>query len=189
LERYACRVGIILLRTSEPRTRNERADSSARSQISSRESCRQRWKFFVESVLGPSSFARREALLATSANGLEIDVVPLDGLVPRGQRVDLVKIDVERAQLAALEGIAGVIADKPEFMIVAEFGPSYFKEIYISPEEVWFSALCDRAFKGFAIDELPVQWSPTVLPQLANVGVRQRSVRPEDRPYGTGILE
>lgn len=111
------------------------------------------------------------------------------GLVPRDQCVDLVKIDVERAQLAAPEGIAGVIADEPEFMIVAEFGPLYFNEICISPEEVWFSTLCDRAFKAFAIDELPVQWSPTVSPQLANVGVRQRSVRPEDRPYGTGILE
>jgi hypothetical protein len=55
-------------------------------------------------------------------------------LRPRGQCLDLVKIDVERAQLAALERIAGVIADKPEFMIIAEFGPSHFNETYLSPE-------------------------------------------------------
>jgi hypothetical protein len=63
---------------------------------------RERWKFLVESVLGPSSFTRSEAFLTASANGLEIDVVSLDSLVPRGQCVDLVKVAVE--QRAASKG-------------------------------------------------------------------------------------
>jgi FkbM family methyltransferase len=129
---------------------------------------RERCKLFVGSVLGHSSLIRGQALSVPGITEIEVDVVPLDDLVPRGERVDLVKIDVEGAELAVLEGMAGIIADNPELVIIAEFGPSHLKETHTSPE-AWLSAFCSRGFEPFAIDELSAECRPATLRQLAHV--------------------
>jgi FkbM family methyltransferase len=127
---------------------------------------RDRCKFFVGSVLGHSSLIRAEGLPV--ATEIEVDVLPLDEVVPRGQRVDLVKIDVEGAELAVLEGMRRVIADSPELAIIAEFGPSHLKATQISPE-AWLSAFRNYGFEAFVIDELSAECRPADLTQLAGV--------------------
>jgi hypothetical protein len=102
------------------------------------------------------------------ATEIEVDVVPLDEVVPRGQRVDLVKIDVEGAELAVLEGMARVIADSPELAIIAEFGPSHLKAAQVSPE-AWLSAFRNYGFEAFVIDELSAECRPADLTELAGI--------------------
>jgi hypothetical protein len=89
-------------------------------------------------------------------------------LVPKGERVDLVKIDVEGAELAVLEGMTRVIAENPDIAIIAEFGPSHLKANQIAPER-WFSAFRDRGFDAFAIDELSSDCPPADLRKLADI--------------------
>jgi FkbM family methyltransferase len=129
---------------------------------------RERCAFFVGSVLGHSSLIRGDALSAASTVEIEVEVSPLDDLVERRERVDVVKIDVEGAELAVLEGMTRVIADNPELAIIAEFGPSHLKASHTVPEK-WFSAFHDRGFGAFVIDELSAECQPVNLAKLADV--------------------
>ncbi len=129
---------------------------------------REHCKFFVGNVLGHSSLIRSDALSTASTIEIKVDVSPLDDLVQPGARVDLVKIDVEGAELAVLEGMTRVIADNPELAIIAEFGPSHLKATNIAPE-TWFSAFRERGFDAFVIDELSAECWPAGPLSLADV--------------------
>ena len=76
---------------------------------------------------------------------IEIDVSRLDDIVPKGERVDVVKIDVEGAELAVLSGMTRIVAENPQVAIIAEYGPSHLRETDISPE-TWFAAFQDHGF-------------------------------------------
>ena len=128
----------------------------------------ERRKFFVSPVLGHSSFFHSQALVNGSASEIEVDVVPLDDLIPAGERVDVVKIDVEGAELEVLEGMSRVINDNPDLAIIAEFGPSHLKATHVTPES-WFSAFRDRGFDGYVIDELSADCRSVDLRKLADV--------------------
>ena len=110
-----------------------------------------RCKFFVRDVLGHSSLTQGE--FAAAANEIEVSVTPLDELVLRNERVDVIKIDVEGAELEVLEGMTRVIAENPELSIIAEFGPSHLRTADVEPEE-WLLAFQKRGFDAFVIDEL-----------------------------------
>ena len=110
-----------------------------------------RCKFFVRDVLGHSSLTQGE--FAAGGDEIEVSVTPLDELVRRSERVDVIKIDVEGAELAVLEGMTRVIAENPELSIIAEFGPSHLRMADVEPEE-WLSAFQNRGFDPFVIDEL-----------------------------------
>ena len=69
------------------------------------------------------------------------------------ERVDVIKIDVEGAELAVLEGMTRVMAENPELSIIAEFGPSHLRMADVEPGE-WLSAFQNRGFDPFVIDEL-----------------------------------
>jgi FkbM family methyltransferase len=143
---------------------------------------REHCKFFVSSVLGHSSLLPGDALGAPTAAEIEVDVSPLDELVQPGERVDLVKIDVEGTELAVLEGMTRIIADNPELAIIAEFGPPHLQASQTTAEQ-WFSAFRDRGFDPYAIDELSADCQPADVSKLASIhsinilfGPRDRSV-------------
>jgi FkbM family methyltransferase len=110
-----------------------------------------RCKFFVRDVLGHSSLTQGK--FAAGGDEIEVSVTPLDELVRPSERVDVIKIDVEGAELAVLEGMTRVIAESPELSIIAEFGPSHLRAADVTPEE-WLSAFQSRGFDPFVIDEL-----------------------------------
>lgn len=51
---------------------------------------------------------------------VQVDVAPLDDLVPVGTPVDVVKIDVEGAELAVLRGMRRVAEENPAMVVFAE---------------------------------------------------------------------
>jgi FkbM family methyltransferase len=122
-------------------------------------------KFFVRDVLGHSSLTRGEF---AAGDEIEVNVTSLDELVRPGQRVDLIKIDVEGAELEVLEGMTRIIAENPELSIIAEFGPSHLKAADVAPEK-WLSAFLSRGFDPFVIDELSGECRLADLPKLKEV--------------------
>jgi FkbM family methyltransferase len=128
---------------------------------------RERRTFYIRSVLGHSSFMPR-TLSEAAIEEIEIDVLPLDDMVQEGERVDVVKIDVEGAELAVLAGMKRIIAENPHIVIVAEYGPSHLDATAVSPE-AWFASFHDHGFEGFLIEETTVRCRPVHFHELIDV--------------------
>lgn len=75
----------------------------------------------------------------------------LDDVAP-AKRLDVVKIDVEGAELDVLAGMKGVIAKNPDLAILAEFGPEHLARVGQTPTQ-WFKAFGDAGFTPYMIDE------------------------------------
>ena len=58
---------------------------------------------------------------------VEVPVVRLDGVIPAGQRIDLLKIDAEGAELDVIEGGASLITGNSDIALIVEFGPSHLR--------------------------------------------------------------
>ena len=124
-----------------------------------------RLTFHVSDIIGHSSlYALPEA---EEARTVEVEVVRLDDVAP-AKRMDVVKIDVEGAELDVLAGMRGVIAKNPDLAIVAEFGPEHLKRVGQTPAQ-WFKAFADAGFKGYIIDEATSVCAPTNAKAAAKV--------------------
>ncbi|OYX00094.1 MAG: methyltransferase [Caulobacter vibrioides] len=108
-----------------------------------------RLTFHVSDIIGHSSLY---ALPETEeARTIEVEVVRLDDVAP-AKRLDVVKIDVEGAELDVLAGMKGVIAKNPDLAILAEFGPEHLARVGQTPAQ-WFKAFGDAGFTPYMIDE------------------------------------
>ena len=131
-----------------------------------------RSKFYVTDILGHSSFFQ-PGQTTEPAIEIEVDVLPIDDLVHPGERVDLVKIDVEGAELAVLDGMTRIIAENPHLAIIAEYGPTHLKRNQITSSQ-WFAAFESCGFQPFVIDELSgacVRANLSDLPDVASVNI------------------
>jgi FkbM family methyltransferase len=114
----------------------------------------ERRAFHVATVLGHSSLL--EPATVGSDRGvqwIEVDVVRLDDVLPTGARVDVVKIDVEGAELDVLAGMTRILRENPDLAIIAEFGPAHLRRAQITPD-AWFEAFHMHGLEAYAIDEL-----------------------------------
>lgn len=108
-----------------------------------------RLTFHVSDIIGHSSlYALPDA---EEARTVEVEVVRLDDVAP-AKRLDVVKIDVEGAELDVLAGMKGVIAKNPDLAILAEFGPEHLARVGQTPAQ-WFKAFGDAGFTPYMIDE------------------------------------
>ncbi|TXI87303.1 MAG: FkbM family methyltransferase [Cupriavidus sp.] len=121
--------------------------------------------FHVSDIIGHSSLY---ALPETEGSReIQVEVVRLDDVAP-AKRMDVVKIDVEGAELDVLAGMKGVIAKNPDLAIVAEFGPEHLKRVGQTPAQ-WFKAFADAGFKAYIIDEATSAAEPTNAKAAAKV--------------------
>ena len=82
-----------------------------------------------------------------SVDEIEVELSPLDNLLHVGERVDLVKIDVEGAELAVFAGMSRIIAENPYLVIIAEFAPSHLRARQIAPQ-YWFASFRNHGFEA-----------------------------------------
>jgi len=121
--------------------------------------------FHVSDIIGHSSLY---ALPETEGSReIQVEVVRLDAVAP-AQRMDVVKIDVEGAELDVLAGMSGLIAKNKDLAIVAEFGPEHLKRVGQTPAQ-WFKAFTDAGFKAYMIDEATGAVQPTNAKAAAKV--------------------
>lgn len=121
--------------------------------------------FHVSDIIGHSSLY---ALPETEGSReIQVEVVRLDDVAAKG-RMDVVKIDVEGAELDVLAGMSGLIAKNPDLAIVAEFGPEHLTRVGQTPAQ-WFKAFADAGFKAYIIDESTGAAEPTSAKAAAKV--------------------
>jgi len=63
-----------------------------------------------------------------SRHAVQIDIIALDDYFKPGQRVDLIKIDIQGYELHALRGATRVLADNPDIKLLLEFWPYGLKQ-------------------------------------------------------------
>lgn len=85
----------------------------------------------------------------------EVESVTLDGfLEDKRQPIDVIKMDMEGAEMAALLGMDRVIRENQNLKMFIEFYPSAIREMGYSPEEFIHSLLEKYGFSITVIDEL-----------------------------------
>ena len=83
---------------------------------------------------------------------VKVQLRPLDELIPETPKVDVIKIDVEGAELDVIKGAEKTLARSTDCAVVAELGPSHLKRVGISLSE-WLGAFERFGLISFAIEE------------------------------------
>jgi len=85
-------------------------------------------------------------------NGQYVDVplVTLDGALPPQQKVTLLKIDAEGAEIDVVNGALNTLANNPDMALIVEFGASHLRRVGHSPDQ-WLTAFNQRGFEYRAI--------------------------------------
>ncbi len=100
----------------------------------------------------PFHFDHRTYRTRESERGVPVEVVSVDEFLPPGQRIDLVKMDIQGAEGMALRGMRRIIASNPGLVILMEFWPEGLRKAESPPEAV-LSGLEGLGFRLFHIDE------------------------------------
>jgi FkbM family methyltransferase len=108
--------------------------------------------FHVSTIPGHSSLYPLPNEETAHDRAFAVDVAPLDAVLGTDAPLDVVKIDVEGAELDVLAGMSAILAANADIALLAEFGPSHLRRIGISPRE-WFDAFAAEGFDAFEILE------------------------------------
>jgi FkbM family methyltransferase len=77
--------------------------------------------------------------------GVEVPTRRLDDCLPQGTRLDLLKIDVEGAELEVIAGASRLLAELPNLALIVEYGPSHLQRVGLNPDQ-WFEAFASHGF-------------------------------------------
>ncbi len=119
-------------------------------------------RFNVSPIIGHSSLYELPSDEGAGSQKIDVQVVRLDDAISQTGQLNVVKIDVEGAELDVLAGMSGHIDANPAMAIIAEFGPSHLERLGVSPE-TWWSAFAAYGFRAFAISEPTGVCSPITL--------------------------
>jgi hypothetical protein len=71
-----------------------------------------------------------------SRNAVSIDIVALNDYLKPGQRVDLIKMDIQGYELHALRGATRVLEENPDISLLLELWPCGLKQAGVRWEEL-----------------------------------------------------
>lgn len=99
---------------------------------------------------------------------VQVALVTLSDVVSPHERVDLIKIDVEGAELDVLESARPLIEANPELALIVEFGPSHLMRTGCDVAD-WFAAFSALGLTYQAIDPVSGALRPASQEQLETV--------------------
>jgi FkbM family methyltransferase len=76
----------------------------------------------------------------------------LDGEIPKGGRVDLVKLDIEGAEPLAWQGMQRVLAENPAIIVIMEWSASHFSRSGINADH-FMAAVQSAGFMPWLLDD------------------------------------
>jgi FkbM family methyltransferase len=112
----------------------------------------ERRSFHISPIIGHSSLYPLPQAEVAEGRDETISVMALDDVLPPGSALDVVKIDVEGAELDVLAGMGRLLAENADIALIAEFGPPHLRRVGIDPA-AWFDAFAAQGFQTWAIDE------------------------------------
>ena len=134
--------------------------------------------FHISPVIGHSSLYELPQEDGVGRD-ITVEVTRLDDVIGPEQRLDVVKIDVEGAELDVLAGMERLVAVNPDLAIVAEYGPSHLERAGLTPK-AWFEAFQAAGFEAYAIEEPTGVCRRVSAPDLADVAsINLAFVRPK----------
>lgn len=134
--------------------------------------------FHISPVIGHSSLYELPQEDGAGRD-ITVEVTRLDDIIGPEQRLDVVKIDVEGAELDVLAGMQRLVAENPDLAIVAEYGPSHLERVGLTPK-AWFEAFQAAGFEAYAIEEPTGVCRRVSAPDLADVAsINLAFVRPK----------
>lgn len=95
----------------------------------------QRVHYGANSSLAPAGAEHLDEL-ADSEVAVEVEAVPLDDLLADLPRIDVLKLDVEGAEVHALQGLGRTIHAHPEMTLMVEWAPEQIRRMGDDPGEV-----------------------------------------------------
>lgn len=120
-----------------------------------------------------SLFELDDASRGPSREPVEVPLVRLDQVIAPGQRIDLLKIDAEGAELEVIEGGASLVASNPDIALIVEFGPSHLRRRDQRPEQ-WLGTFTGLGLSYRAINAYSgalEEWSVEQLEQVDSVNL------------------
>jgi len=87
------------------------------------------------------------------AETIDVSVVSLDETFGSGTRVDIIKIDVEGAELLVFKGMKRIIKENPHIKIFMEFAPEHLLRAGVQPKEM-LEYISNLGLTYYAINEL-----------------------------------
>jgi FkbM family methyltransferase len=119
--------------------------------------------FHVSSIPGHSSlFALPEKEVG---HDQQVEVVRLDDVIAPDMPVDVVKIDVEGAEMDVLAGMKRVLSSNPNIAVIAEFGISHLRRVGVTSQQ-WFGAFAEHGLRPMVIDEPTGNCKPVDIEKL-----------------------
>ncbi|WP_310820945.1 FkbM family methyltransferase [Stratiformator vulcanicus] len=120
---------------------------------------------------------------ASSNETVNVKTVRLDDVLGSTERVDLIKVDVEGAELSALRGASGVITKNRDVAMIVEYGPSHLRRLGQKSTD-WFDAFTDAGLIFKAINEQDGTLFDTSIEELESVpSVNLFFARPESSAW------
>ncbi|WP_175962552.1 FkbM family methyltransferase [Burkholderia pyrrocinia] len=110
-------------------------------------------KLFLGATSGHHSIFPLVDGARTDATPVEVPLVMLNDVVSATQKVQLLKVDVEGAELQVLESAASIIESNPDLAIIAEFGPAHLERTGVAPTD-WLGAFAQHGMQYRAINSL-----------------------------------
>ena len=110
-----------------------------------------RRRLFLGATCGHHSLFQLGVDESSPASSVAVETVTLDAALAGDQRVDLIKIDAEGAELDVLAGARAVIGRNFDIALIVEFCPSHIKRSGHDPSE-WLDKVSAHGFAGRLID-------------------------------------
>jgi FkbM family methyltransferase len=112
---------------------------------------------------------------------MQVRTASFDSVLHEAQRIDVVKIDVEGAELDVLEGMRQILAKHEDILLIVEYGIPHLQRLEISPSK-WFDRFFAHGFALFALDEQAGTWRHVAEEEASQLpSTNVAFVRPETR--------